>query len=163
VPAWEERGARLAFEKRLELELGKLLATMEDADVQLPAPQALDLLEGRKVSDLRPQPELPLLEPAEELQQTINRQMGEAADPQRDVFAPGPARVHDGSLEAREDLAGLVCEHLPRVSRRHDTTRPLEQLDAELLLKSSDRLGEGRLRDVQAFGRVPEVELLVDG
>jgi hypothetical protein len=41
--------------------------------------------------------------------------------------------------------------------------RPREELDAEFTLELADRLRQGRLRDVQALGRMAEMNLFVDG
>jgi hypothetical protein len=86
----------------------------------------------------------------------------DTANSQRRGGTTGPASLGDGGIESGEDLPRLRSERATGVGRAHHAARPLEELDAELRLDLSDRLGQRRLRYAQAFGRPAEVQLLVD-
>src|SRR2546423_12975103 len=66
-------------------------------------------------------------------------------------------------LEARQHLSGLLCEREARRRRSDDTARAVQKLHPELVLELADRLRKRRLRDVEPFGRMPEMQLLADG
>src|SRR5689334_12387165 len=72
----------------------------------------------------------------------------------------GPARLGDGDVHACEDLSRLLGERDPGLGR-HDPAAPApEELDPELSLELTNRLGQRRLGDVQALRGTPEVALL---
>src|SRR2546421_12812568 len=85
------------------------------------------------------------MESAEEAEQAFDGQARNAADLQRHPESASPARLDDGVVESREDLARLLGEDAARLCRGHDPARPGEELDAELLLELPDRLRERRV------------------
>jgi hypothetical protein len=64
-------------------------------------------------------------------------------------------RVEHGSRMGEEGLA--------RARRRDPAARAVQQMQAELLLQTANRLTHGRLRDPEALGGAAEVALLGDG
>jgi len=73
-----------------------------------------------------------------------------------------PASLGDGGIERSEDLPRLSCESAAGLSCAHHPARSLEELDTELGLDLSDRLGERRLGDAEALGGAAEVQLFID-
>src|SRR5262249_55122882 len=89
------------------------------------------------------------------------RGRGEIADRKAaDLAALGALRQLDGLRGARQRCPRLAEKRAARRCEGDAAARALEQLDAELALKSGDRLRERRLRQREALGRAPEVQLL---
>ena len=82
-------------------------------------------------------------------------------DPERAGLAGAGAtgRSH-GVIGLAEQAAGVLQQNSPRRGDLDVPAGALEQRHAELPLELRDRLGEGRLRDVQAFSCAAEVQLL---
>ena len=157
----KQRRQRLALEEGEELELLVLLRVVDDPEVELAALEPLHLLRRDEVRDVR-YCVAELLQNPQEPQQTFNRQVRDAADAKRRALLPGAPRFGDGEVERGQDLACLLEEDPPGVGRHHDPARPVEQLDAEIVLELPDRLRQRRLRNVQALGGAAEMELLAD-
>jgi hypothetical protein len=156
----EEGDQPLARKERLLLEPFFLTVVVEDADVEPTGTEPRRLLARGHVRDLRPVGRGMLVERLEEGEQTLDGQVRDAADPEcvaGAARAPGRA---DCELHVGQHPPCLLGEDAPRVGQLHDAARPLEELDPERRLELSNRLREGRLRDVELLGRSPEVQLV---
>jgi len=61
------------------------------------------------------------------------------------------------------DDPGLLDEHLARLGEPYVPIRSLKKLNAQFLFELPDLLAEWRLTDVQAFGRLSEMQRISDG
>lgn len=66
--------------------------------------------------------------------------------------------VAAGLIECGEDRARIFEKALPRAGKRRVPRVPLDEAHAELFLERRDLPAERRLRQVQAFGRAPEMQ-----
>jgi hypothetical protein len=62
-----------------------------------------------------------------------------------------------------EYQSGPLRRRCARLGESHLPLRPVEQLDAQLVLELSDLLAEWRLADVELFGGLSEVQAVSDG
>ena len=80
-----------------------------------------------------------------------------------DLAAAGALRRAHRALGLREYLPHLVGERLPRGRDLDAPLRAMEERESQLLLELADLLAERRLRDAEAAGGAPEVQLLRHG
>ncbi len=74
----------------------------------------------------------------------------------------GLASFGEGTVKGREDVTRFLREDPARLCLGHHATRTPEEGDTEFAFQLPDRLGEGRLRDVEPFSGPSEVQLLAD-
>src|SRR5262245_23604444 len=100
---------------------------------------------------------------AYELREQVEHRAADDAEPDRALLATGHAADERGGLGGLFDQrAGAWHEGRTGGRQRHAAARALEQLRAEPRLKARERLCERRLREVNAFGGPPEVQLLAE-
>ncbi|GLU91511.1 hypothetical protein Agsp01_37660 [Agromyces sp. NBRC 114283] len=73
------------------------------------------------------------------------------------------AHIVRGMLEFVENAAGRAEQSLPGRSDLHGARRAVEQLRAQFLLQCLYGAAYRRLRQMEAFGRSPEVQFFRDG
>ena len=104
-----------------------------------------------------------MLECGQDRREVAVRQMGAMPDAQHAGPAEGDAcGLVPGAHDVLEDLPRLREVGLARLGQHHAVVLADEEREAELLLELLDLAAERRLRDVEPFGRAPEVQLLGD-
>jgi hypothetical protein len=158
-----EHGQRFLRQQGLAPERILVVGLGKEAEVEPAIAEPALLFERREPGDVRMGSGVTLSQGGDEPVQGLELDVRGGADTERGLRPPGATGLGDGDVHTGEDLPGLLGERGTGVGQLDATTSPVEELNPELGLELSNRLGERRLGNVETLCGAPEVALLGHG